>query len=238
MYHSYYSSGSIDHFLLAFGSKPKAISKPKRKSPKKRTIVPKKLPNTVTGTQLRYLSSAKSRSHCLVKTRPSRERCHRVPNSLLTKAYNSTSNYAIKEDIVAFNYSSDNMFNGKNNGDHSRMERGFISGNISAQDFQRKSNMLTTALTRFFNSAKYSLDSFCHILHIMLAQSPTYRHFVSKLDLRVFNDDRIKSIVVSLRLELKNESQSNLATKSPTRKTSKQSQLKPSEIEECFRNRK
>ena len=64
------------------------------------------LPDQVDGTKLRSLSKTKARSANLVDDVDfdDQELCHKVPNHILTLAYNTTSDPVIKSDMVKQNF--------------------------------------------------------------------------------------------------------------------------------------
>ena len=98
------------------------------------------LPMLLDGAKLRQLSDTKKRAvrHCNQNLRSDQQKCHRVPNSILVNAYNETDDFRIKEEIVKFNYSHDNVFAGRNNKSHTRMEIAFKKGTASGTFYNQK----------------------------------------------------------------------------------------------------
>jgi len=155
------------------------------------------LPQTVTGPKLRQLSKTKMRSANLVRRvdYDDQKLAHKVPNEVLKEAYNSTDDICIKNDIVAFNYSSDNIFRSQNNNDHTRMERGFLSNKVSANDYESKAQMMDNALYKLSQQEYCADKSIAWILKAMAKMSVTYREFVGSLKKTSYNAAQVKKAI-------------------------------------------
>ena len=160
------------------------------------------LPDQVDGTKLRSLSKTKARSANLVDDVDfdDQELCHKVPNHILTLAYNTTSDPVIKSDIVKFNYSSDNIIKSTKNKDHSEIEMKFKNDDkVATADYNWKANSMATALEKMLKFDDYSFECVAHILSTMSTVSDNYLEFVGSLDLRVFHEDVVKKVVSEAR---------------------------------------
>jgi len=153
--------------------------------------------------QFRQLSDTKCRSANKKgdATYDDQQRCHRIPNEVLADVYNQTDDAIVKEQLLSFACSTDNMFNSTHNEDHSRMERGFMNGEISQSDFNQKSSIMETGLKNLMNSEHkdYSSKTVATILSCMSNMSPDYKDFVANLDKRVFRDPQVKEVIDSAR---------------------------------------
>jgi hypothetical protein len=98
-------------------------------------------PMSVTGDEFRRMSQTKSRrapDYIEDVDRSDQQRCHKIPNEILAKAYNSTDNVLVKKELMKFNYSSANIFRSANNGDHGKAEVRFKHNQATAKDFNGK----------------------------------------------------------------------------------------------------
>jgi len=160
------------------------------------------LPDYVTGKKLRSLSDTNKRSvrHCNQTLRSDQQKCHRIPNSILTIAYNNTDDQRIKRDIVKFNYSSDNIRAGTNNKQHSAMENAFIRGNPTSSQYEQKKSMLKSAIVNLDHYKKdYARKSVTHVLMTLVDVSSTYNSAVADLDKRDFNSKQVKKVIARAR---------------------------------------
>ena len=80
-----------------------------------------------------------------------RQLCHKIPNKELAQAYNATADPAVKQMLVDFSYSSENIDPSKNNADHSRREAGMRKGSILKNDFNKAAERWHVGLTRLKN---------------------------------------------------------------------------------------
>jgi hypothetical protein len=110
--------------------------------------------------------------------RDDQELCHRIPNEILLKVYNSTSDPELKREILRFNYSSFNIVRSAYNDDHSRMEN-LLKKNSSkgplAKAIQHKGGMTATALLKMSESRDYSADFVISVGKVLAETSPCYQ---------------------------------------------------------------
>ena len=133
-------------------------------------------------------------------TRSDQNKCHRIENSTLVKAYNSTADEDIKREIMRFNMSKDNAFHGANNKDHTAMENAFRSRNPNkaptATQYDRKADMLLTAISNLCHyKDDYSTKTCVHILKTLKDESPRYNEIVAGLKKSSFSDPAIKAVI-------------------------------------------
>jgi hypothetical protein len=77
-----------------------------------------------------------------------RQACHKVPNSILKNAYNNTKFKNVKEDLLDFGYSKENIFYSKNNSKHSKMERELAKETYTQSTIQQKGKSIQNALEK------------------------------------------------------------------------------------------
>jgi hypothetical protein len=123
-----------------------------------------------------------------------RQLCHRIPNYILVKAYNTTDSQEVKRQLLAFGFSSDNIFRGKNNISHTEMEHGFNADDLTFRGYNEKASMMFTAIAKMDddNYDDYSADSVSAILEAMVNNSRPFTKFVAELDMREFSRKVIK----------------------------------------------
>ena len=119
---------------------------------------PDDLPAKVDNADMRSLSGKKTRflpgclENFIGKSDISRgHRCHRVPNEILMSAYNSTEDMNLKKSIVEFSFSKFNAEFGRNNKDHSKMEKLFKNPRATTKFPNwgtRKSDQMNVSLGR------------------------------------------------------------------------------------------
>jgi len=141
-------------------------------------------------------------------TRSDQNKCHRIENATLVKAYNSTTDDAIKREIIKFNLSKDNAFHGVNNEDHTTMERAFRSAGKgpTATQHSRKADMLLTAISNLnYYKEDYSEKTVVHILKTLKNESPVYNEIIADLKKSSFSTPAIKAVIDEARQENENE---------------------------------
>ena len=77
--------------------------------------------------------------------------CHRPPNEILVSAYNTTTDFRIKNDIVAFNYSKDNIISSTHNKQHSVVEASMKANKRDNAATNKKGEQMCTALMKMFD---------------------------------------------------------------------------------------
>jgi hypothetical protein len=191
--------------------------------------LPEVLPDTIDGPELRSLSATLLRSNDLhgyrngkkYDLRSDQQKCHRVPNKLLLHAYNSTTSQQVKKEILAFNYSKQNIFSGTNNSEHSRLEREFDKDAISSTDYRLKADMMDTAIGKALSSGEYTDAFFAHMLGTMSSESKQYKTFVANLDMRHLRSyATAKDVIKQARATLPVASTPPRPTTTPTAATS------------------
>lgn len=129
-------------------------------------------------------------------TRSDQNKCHRIENATLVKAYNSTTDNTIKREIIKFNLSKDNAFHGSNNKEHTAMERAFRKGEATATQYNRKAEMLLTAMSNLNHYRDdYSQQTAVHILNTLKAESKTHMKVVADLKKSSFSSPAIKEVI-------------------------------------------
>ena len=125
-----------------------------------------------------------------------RQLCHRVPNYILSKTYNAADSVRLKQQLLVFGFSSDNVFRGANNSKHTKMEQNFKFDRATYADKTAKGEMLMTGLTNLLNdehSRYLDPDAVCAaILETFINESFLYCEVVDALDKRSFNGDKTK----------------------------------------------
>jgi hypothetical protein len=152
---------------------------------------------SITGAQLREMSKTASRSADLHSGChfDDQQLCHKVPNSILTIAYNSTDDERIKKDIIAFNYSHDNIIASTNNSEHSKMERALKSNSANRAQFRQKSDMMGTALLKLHLYNDYAFKTCAHIMRTIANESTQYKELVGLFDMRRFTSSQVKAVI-------------------------------------------
>eukprot|EP00949_MAST-11_sp_MAST-11-sp1_P004818 g4818.t1 len=109
-------------------------------------------------------------------------RCHRVPNIILYHAYKSTANIKIKEEILKFNFSEENIEWGsaEENTKHSRMEKAFERNAATVGEFNEEKTRLKKALSGMVLSSNYSRETLHHVLRTLAGVSLTYAYVVEE----------------------------------------------------------
>lgn len=178
--------------------------------------MPDKYPLNVTGQKLRSMSTTLKRSpNCAViqklKQYDDQDFCHKVQNSIQTKAYNMATNHDIRVGIAAFNYSTDNIINSACNDNHSKMEKDMAGEKQtpSHPSYRQKTEMMTTA-QRKLKEQYYCYDEvMATILQAMMEtgkSNPTnkatnYQEFVASQDKSVFCTDAVKALINQAQLK-------------------------------------
>jgi len=168
-------------------------------------------PATLNGAELRQLSETQKWGgprRVGPNTRSDQNKCHRIENATLVKAYNSTTDDAIKREIIKFNLSKDNAFHGVNNEDHTTMERAFRSAGKgpTATQHSRKADMLLTAISNLnYYKEDYSEKTVVHILKTLKNESPVYNEIIADLKKSSFSTPAIKAVIDEARQENENE---------------------------------
>ena len=156
-------------------------------------------PAVITGPKLRQLSETQKWGgprRVGPNTRSDQNKCHRIENATLVRAYNSTTDDTIKLEIIKLNMSKDNAFHGENNSSHTAMEQAFRGGTANSEQYNRKADMLLTAISNLdYYKDDYSEKTVVHILKTLKAESPTYNEVVARLDKRSFHTPDIKDVI-------------------------------------------
>jgi hypothetical protein len=155
------------------------------------------LPDKVNGQKLRSLSDTNQRNVNETKmvragfnAKGKRQLCHRLPNEVLKECYNTTEDLRIKQDIVKFNMSTDNIRRSGHNDDHTRMEKGLKSGDYYATDFNQKQQQIERALENLTQYDDYSDKGVTHILRTLKEFGPGYNRIVAELDKRKYSSNK------------------------------------------------
>eukprot|EP00954_Amorphochlora_amoebiformis_P029391 1393097-Amorphochlora_amoeboformis.AAC.1 len=156
------------------------------------------LPKEVTGQKLRALSKTHLRSAKLaVNKSEGKNLCHKVPNSILTTAYNNTNDKRIKCDIVQFNYSTDNVFSSKKNTEHTEMEKRLRSDKYTQRDLNRKGGSILVAMEKMH--CKYTVKTTAHVMKTIVNSGSGYCSVVASADMRIFNSSAVQTVIESAR---------------------------------------
>jgi len=166
------------------------------------TTAPPDPPATIKGHQLRDMSETQKwggtrrvgpNTRSQADANP-QNKCHRVENATLVRAYNSTTDESIKREIIKFNMSKDNCFHGSNNKAHTAMENAMRDGTASSEQFNRKADMLLSAISNLNHYKEdYSVKTVAHILKTLKAESPLYNKVVADLKKSSFTHPDIKA---------------------------------------------
>jgi hypothetical protein len=152
-----------------------------------------------------------------------RELCHRLPNEVLTECYNTTEDLRIKQDIVKFNMSTDNIRRSGHNGDHTEMEKGLKSGDYYAKDFNRKQQQIERALENLHQYDDYSDKGVTHILRTLKEFGPGYNRIVAELDKRKYSSNKdAKDLIQAARDEQDSSDTKQIQQKSQADSTENQ----------------
>ncbi|CAK9033919.1 unnamed protein product [Durusdinium trenchii] len=136
------------------------------------------------------------------------QECHKVPNSLLYKAFAQTTDPEIQSELVRFGYSDDNIRNqeGRHNVQQRRQEgrAGFfdhITTNLDQMD-QQLADRLNTALRDVVAEGRMSSNTCGHLLKVMAQQSRPGRQWVADRDMRTYRDEHSKASIRDARSAL------------------------------------
>lgn len=163
------------------------------------------LPQHLAHEKFRALSCTKKRSPDLHRFFADRELqwddqelCHKFQNAFLADCYNSTCDPEVKRGLLAFACSKHNVFASTHNDDHSRMEKGFKSGQITATDYNQKAEMLTTGLYAMVQSGAYPDKVVEHVVREMVEHpGGVYCRVAAELDARNF--PKMKQLIMAAR---------------------------------------
>lgn len=168
------------------------------------------LPDEMDGEKFRQLSDTKKRSYDLqgvgLEADPGQQRCHRVPNSICTDAYNATSDQQIKRELLGFAFSKDNVVFCQHNPTQTKNETDIKGDTANKGQVQQKEGMILTALRSAMASqkkGKISPKTIAHLIRTMATKSDAYERIVDGLDERTFNDPTVKEAIEEVRYRRK-----------------------------------
>ena len=108
--------------------------------------------------QFRQQSATQSRSFDLKNspTRSDQQSTHKLPNSILSDAYNTTSYSNVQNDIIGVAHSSSNIMYSTNNPSHSQQENNLASDNYTQASVNQKGGSIENALENLHNEQSSS----------------------------------------------------------------------------------
>ncbi|KYQ94270.1 hypothetical protein DLAC_04569 [Tieghemostelium lacteum] len=114
------------------------------------------------------------------------ESCHKVPNSILSNAFNNTLSQNVRVDLLAFGFSSGNIFYSGNNKSHSKQENDLKRDNFHQFSINNKGGQIITGLLNLHNMQSSSATT--HVLRTMMNSGLGYAQIVANLDKRQFTN--------------------------------------------------
>lgn len=135
----------------------------------------------------RRASQAKKNSPDVKKTptHSHQESCHKTPNSIVYKAYASTSSSSTQKDLMAFSHSSSNIIYSANNKNHSAMERNLASSSPTAAAVRQKGGSIQTSLKGLHDTQASAATT--AVMREMRQSGDGYKTVVASMDKRTFN---------------------------------------------------
>ncbi|EFC36920.1 hypothetical protein NAEGRDRAFT_82098 [Naegleria gruberi] len=138
--------------------------------------------------QFRQQSATENRSSNLKNnpTRSDQQSTHKIPNSILSDAYNNTSYSNVQNDVMSFAHSSSNIMYSSNNPSHSQMERNLATDNYTQASVNQKGGSIGNALGKMHHEQSSSATT--NVMREMRNSGEGYNAVVAGLDKRTFNN--------------------------------------------------
>jgi len=158
-----------------------------------------------SAVDFRYASMHKQHPlrHELVPDFDDQQQCHRIPNSLLYEAFRRTDDPEIKNELVRFAFSTDNIASQHKdrNKEHSRWEReaGLYPKGVSDRMSSGLAARMNTALYRDVEEGRMQPKTRGHLLDVISDKSNAGREFVAKRDMRCYLDDHSRLAIQEAR---------------------------------------
>jgi hypothetical protein len=196
-----------DNCFIVNDQKNKSSVKETQTTPQKEKLTGKEFRST-------SMSVLKNKTERKNSAPEERQACHKVPNSILKNAYNNTKFKNVKEDLLDFGYSKENIFYSKNNSKHSKMERELAKETCTQSTIQQKGKSIQNALEKLHH--KQTSSATTHVMKDMVKQGPGYVEIVAKLDKRKFNNSSEKKVIDDARKIFSGEKEAPEIPKKPT----------------------
>ncbi|KAL9657276.1 hypothetical protein ABK040_011496 [Willaertia magna] len=177
------------------------------------TTKPSRKSVTTPAQKFRQQSATKSRSFNLKNSAPKpKQSTHKIPNAIMSKAYNNSKSNNVKKDIIGHAHSSGNIMYSSNNKNHSKMERdlanskggngsGGSNNNYKQSSVSQKGGSMETSLKKLREVQTSAAST--QVLRTIRNSGDGFNAVVAGLDKRTFNKPSEKQQINIARKNIK-----------------------------------